>query len=106
MITVNDATTNTSTVGRAGEHRTLRRPYRRATTLAVVAGCLVVATTGCSASLRHNYSTFQSALERGASCSELFDQRERFSDPETLAKVDADLAGIGCTSPDATRNDR
>ena len=58
------------------------------------------------ASLRYNYSTFQSAVSRGASCSELFDQRERFSDPETLAKVDDDLAEIGCTSRDATRNDR
>lgn len=103
---MNEPTTNTSTVGLAGESRTARRSRRRTTTLAVLVCGLVVATAGCGVFLKHDYSTFQSALERGASCSELFDQRERFSDPETLAKVDADLAGIGCTSRDATRNDR
>jgi hypothetical protein len=105
MITVNDPTTNTFTVGPACELPALRRSGRRTTTLAVAA-CVVLAVAGCSASLRYNYSTFQSALERGASCSELFDQRERFSDRETLAQVDDDLAEIGCTSRLADRNDR
>ena len=54
---------------------------------------------------RHNYRTFQSALDRGASCQELFDQRSRFDNADTLAKIDRDLARIGCTSPDATRSD-
>lgn len=103
---MNASTTNTSTAGPAWERRMLRRLGPWTTTLALVAGCLVVAVTGCSASLRYDYSTFRSALERGASCSELFDQRGRFSDPETLAEVDDDLAEIGCTSRDATRNDR
>ena len=60
---------------------------------------------GCSGSVVHNYRTFQSALDRGASCSELYDQRSRYDDEDTLAKIDRDLDRIGCTSPDATRND-
>ena len=74
-----------------------------AATIALLFALLI--TTGCSGSVRHNYRTFQSALDRGASCQELFDQRSRFNDADTLAKIDRDLAGIGCTSPDAIRND-
>jgi hypothetical protein len=65
----------------------------------------VLATSGCSGSFHHSYRTFQSALDRGASCAELYDQRSRFEDDETLAKIDHDLQSIGCTSPDATRTD-
>ena len=61
--------------------------------------------TGCAGNVVHSYRTFQSALDRGASCSELYDQRARFDDEDTLAKIDRDLDRIGCTSPDATRND-
>jgi hypothetical protein len=35
----------------------------------------------------------------------LFDQREHFDNEGTLAKVDRDLAEIGCTSRDAVRDD-
>jgi hypothetical protein len=72
--------------------------------LALLATLLI--TTGCSGSIVHNYRTFQSALDRGASCQELFDQRSRFENADTLAKIDRDLARIGCTSPDAIRIDR
>ena len=65
----------------------------------------LLATAGCSGSVVHSYRTFQSALDRGASCSELYDQRSRYDDQDTLAKMDRDLHRIGCTSPDATRND-
>ena len=105
---MNASTTTTSAADPASERRMLwrpDRPDRRTATVALGAACLVVAVAGCSASLRHNYRSFQSALARGASCSELFDQRERFSGPETLSKVDDDLAEIGCTSRGATRND-
>jgi len=94
---MNESTTNTD--------RVHLRQRRRIITVATITGCLLVATAGCSGSLMHNYGSFKSALARGASCTELFDQREWFSDPETLAKVDHDLATIGCTSPQATRND-
>ena len=70
----------------------------------ILAGA-VLATASCSGSIVHSYRSFQSALDRGASCSELFDQRARFHNEDTLAKIDRDLAGIGCTSPDATRTD-
>ena len=80
----------------------------RLRTMVAVAGTTAVAalvTSGCSGSFHHSYRTFQSALDRGASCSELYDQRSRFEEDETLAKIDQDLHSIGCTSPDATRTD-
>ena len=85
-------------------HATKRRT-RAIAAVAGIAAVALLATTGCSGSVVHNYRTFQSALDRGASCSELYDQRSRFDDEDTLAKMDRDLDRIGCTSPDATRND-
>jgi hypothetical protein len=83
-----------------------RRPVAAAVALAAaVAATVLLATTGCAGNLVHSYKSFQSALDRGASCSELFDQRARFDDEDTLAKIDRDLDRIGCTSPDATRTD-
>ena len=81
------------------------RRVRTIAAVAAVAAATLLATVGCSGSVVHNYRTFQSALDRGASCSELFDQRSRFDDHDTLAKIDRDLDRIGCTSPDATRTD-
>jgi hypothetical protein len=81
---------------------------RRARANAAAVGITIVAlltATGCAGNVVHNYRTFQSALDRGASCSELHDQRARFEDEDTLIKIDHDLHRIGCTSPDATRND-
>jgi ADP-ribosylglycohydrolase len=72
---------------------------------AAVAAIVLLATAGCAGNLVHSYRSFQSALDRGASCSELFDQRARFDDEDTLAKIDRDLDRIGCTSPNATRTD-
>jgi hypothetical protein len=84
-----------------------RATKRRIGALATVAGtaAALLVLTGCPGSVVHNYRTFQSALDRGASCSELYDQRSRYDDEEVLAKMDRDLARIGCTSPDATRTD-
>ena len=79
-----------------------RRPVAA---IVAVAAIVLLATAGCAGNVVHNYRTFQSALDRGASCSELFDQRARFDDEDTLAKIDRDLDRIGCTSPDATRTD-
>ncbi len=76
---------------------------------AAVAGApaaVVLVGAACSGEIVHNYRTFSSALRRGADCSELFDQRARFDDADTLAKVDRDLERIGCTSPEADRTDR
>jgi len=86
-------------------------PVRRRASAGVAAVAAVVAvvaltTAGCAGNLFHSYESFRSAVDRGASCSELFDQRDLFDDPETLNKIDRDLDRIGCTSPDAIRNDR
>jgi hypothetical protein len=77
----------------------------RAVAVVVAVAAFVLLATGCAGNLVHSYRSFQSALDRGASCSELFDQRARFDDEHTLAKIDRDLDRIGCTSPDATRTD-
>jgi hypothetical protein len=84
---------------------TAKRRTRAVAALAGLASLALLTTTGCSGNVVHNYRTFQSALDRGASCSELHDQRARFDDEDTLTKIDRDLDRIGCTSPDATRND-
>ena len=73
--------------------------------VAAVAAVALLTMTGCAGNVVHSYRTFQSALDRGASCSELFDQRSRFDDEDTLAKIDRDLERIGCTSPEAVRSD-
>ena len=66
---------------------------------------LTVAISACTGSHFTTYKSFQSALNKGASCAELFDQREHFDDEATLAKVDRDLAEIGCTSRASVRDD-
>ncbi|MFM2070934.1 MAG: hypothetical protein RLZZ623_1197 [Actinomycetota bacterium] len=71
--------------------------------MAVMAAGLIA--TSCTGSVVHNYRTFQCALDCGASCKELFDQRARFDNEDTLAKIDSDLVRIGCTSPESTRTD-
>ena len=66
---------------------------------------VIVAVSACTGSHFTTYKSFKSALDKGASCAELFDQREHFDNEATLAKVDRDLAEIGCTSRDAVRDD-
>ena len=82
-----------------------KRRIRAAATVAAIAGG-VLFMTACPGNLFHSYRSFESAVDRGASCSELFAQRSRFKVEATLAKVDADLRRIGCTSPEAARTDR
>jgi len=66
---------------------------------------VAVGTASCSGSIAHDYRSFQSALDRGASCRELFDQRGRFENEDTLATMDRDLATIGCHTPESARTD-
>jgi hypothetical protein len=82
---------------------TRSRPVRIAT--AAVIAAVALGTASCSGSISHNYRSFQSALDRGANCRELFDQRGRFKNEDTLAEVDRDLAAIGCHTPESTRTD-
>ena len=81
-------------------------PSRRPLLLAAFTTLVVLATAACPGNIHHTYKSFSSAVDRGASCKELFDQRARFNNTDTLAKIDADLAEIGCTSAAATRTDR
>ena len=74
--------------------------------LAAAAAVVVLATAACPGNISHSYRSFESAVDRGASCAELYDQRARFDSEDTLAKIDADLKRIGCTSREATRTDR
>lgn len=74
--------------------------------LAGVATALALATAACPGNITHSYRGFTGALEKGASCAELFDQRERFTGAEDLAKIDADLARIGCVTRESVRSDR
>ncbi len=78
---------------------------RRALLFTGVVVSLAVAVSACTGSHFTTYKSFKSALNRGAPCAELFDQREHFDDEGTLARVDRDLAEIGCTSRDAVRED-
>ena len=102
------STTHTiSTTPTTSTEPTCTPAWRTRAAYTAAGGALIalLVTVGCSGSISHSYRTFQSALDRGASCQELFDQRARFDDTDTLAKIDGDLARIGCTSPDATRSD-
>ena len=74
--------------------------------LAALAMAAALVTTACPGNIHHSYSGFRSALDRGASCTELFDQRDRFSGTHDLTRIDADLARIGCASRDSARSDR
>ena len=67
---------------------------------------VALATAACPGNISHSYRSFSSALDRGASCAELFDQRSRFTGAEDLAKIDADLARIGCVTRESARTDR
>jgi coenzyme F420-reducing hydrogenase gamma subunit len=71
--------------------------------VALAVAVLAVGSAACPGNIHHSYRGFQSAVDRGASCSELFDQRGRFSRTEDLVRIDADLARIGCASRDSVR---
>lgn len=79
---------------------------RRRALLVALLLAVVLATTACPGNVSHTYRSFQSAVDRGASCAELFDQRARFSNEDTLSRVDSELDRIGCSSRESDRGDR
>lgn len=84
-------------------------PARRVPGRAALAGltlAVVLATAACPNNLVHSYKSFEGAVQRGAGCAELFDQRANFDAVDTLARIDKELDRIGCSSPRATRTDR
>ena len=80
--------------------------YRFRMGLAGVAVAAVFATTACPSNIHQTYKGFQGAVEKGSACADLFDMRNRFDEEADRARADAELARIGCTSPDSVRNDR
>ncbi|MGH2701887.1 MAG: hypothetical protein ACRDJB_05290 [Actinomycetota bacterium] len=64
----------------------------------LVAGLMLV---GCSGG--DTYDEFSSAVDSGASCSELFDQRGNFDSKRDLDRIDADLERIGCENRNSER---
>lgn len=73
--------------------------------LAGLALAVALATTACPGNVHHTYKGFRGAVEKGASCAELFDQRARFTGADDLARIDADLARIGCVTRESARTD-
>ena len=78
---------------------------RRRMVLAAAAVAVALVTAACPGNFRHTYDGFTGAVDKGAPCAELFDQRQEFSNTATLARIDAELARIGCTTAGARRTD-
>ena len=75
----------------------------------VAAGAAAVALTlagACVDSGVENYEDFKSALDKGVTCAELFDQRETIEGQDDLELVNRDLERIGCENRNSERNDR
>jgi hypothetical protein len=49
---------------------------------------------------------FDSALESGAPCNQLFEMRENFHRDHELEHIDSELERIGCEDRDSERTDR
>jgi hypothetical protein len=82
------------------------KSYRYRMGMAGVAVAAIFATTACPSNIYSTYKGFQGAVEKGSSCADLFDMRNRFDDADDRSKADADLARIGCASPGSARTDR
>jgi hypothetical protein len=52
------------------------------------------------------YEEFESAIEGGAPCNQLFDMRENFDKAKDLERIDADLDRLGCDDRNSDRNDQ
>lgn len=60
---------------------------------------------GCVSTGGDSFEDFKSALDSGAPCSELYDQRSNFENEKTLDRIDEALGEIGCDDADSQRND-
>ena len=59
----------------------------------------------CVTSGGDSIEDFMSAVDSGADCEELFDQRENFDESADLERIDSELERIGCESPESERTD-
>jgi hypothetical protein len=68
------------------------------------AAAVIVGSAGCSTGVR-DYEGWAKAVRIGEPCAELFDIRADLPASVDRVAVDADLARIGCASPDSVRTD-
>jgi hypothetical protein len=68
------------------------------TVIVVIAGRWVVGV--------HTYEEFRSAVDQGASCSELWDMEQNFEGTADEERVVSDLKDMGCDTARSARNDR
>jgi hypothetical protein len=74
--------------------------YRAALIGVVVVGIMATECTGGD-----SYKEFLSAVQSGAPCSELFDQRGNFTNQRDLERIDSTLDEIGCEDSTSERTD-
>jgi hypothetical protein len=79
------------------------KPLTRTIAALGAAGVLLGACVGTGVD---TYEDFQSSIEGGASCKELFSQRENFDRARDLERIDADLERLGCDDRNSERNDQ
>jgi hypothetical protein len=71
---------------------------------ALLAAAVVIA--GCSVIGVHNYEEFRSAVDSGATCSQLWDIEQNFEGTADEERVVSDLKEMGCDTARSARNDR
>jgi hypothetical protein len=74
-------------------------------TVAAVAGALGILASACVGVGVKDYEGFRSAVESGASCSQLIDIKSGF-DGSDEARMERDLRELGCTTAASSRTDR
>lgn len=80
----------------------MRSDTRRRAAVLLAATVLMPACVGVGVS---TIEQFEAAVEGGATCAELYDQRSGFDNTD-LARIDDLLHTIGCDGPESERNDR
>ena len=78
---------------------------KRSTVGALSVLLIGTAAVSCVSSGVDTVEDFMSAVDSGADCEELFDQRENFDESVDLERIDSELDRIGCESPESERTD-
>ena len=78
---------------------------KRSTVGALSVLLIGAAAVSCVGSGGDTIDDFMSAVDSGADCEELFDQRENFDEQADLERIDSELDRIGCDSPESERTD-
>jgi hypothetical protein len=71
---------------------------------ALLSAAVVIA--GCSMIGVHTYEEFRSAVDSGATCSQLWDIEQNFEGTADEERVVSDLKEMGCDTARSARNDR